>query len=119
MHAEVGVERTQQWGGYAMRYREWRGGGLQGKRDPLLLRSGLPPNRAATAYRPGGDWLSFFPFLVPVSLLPFLETAGIGVLWACWYQYPPPPSPSLSLLRSTHERIERRYVKLVKNERTR
>jgi len=30
MHAEVGVERTQQWGGYAMRYREWRGGGEKG-----------------------------------------------------------------------------------------
>lgn len=89
--------------------------GCRGKgADPLVLRSGLPPNRAATAYRPDGGCLSLFPFLIPVSLLLFLETAGIGVLWACWHQY---LSIRLSLLHSTHERIERRYVKLVKNER--
>ncbi|KYM75793.1 hypothetical protein ALC53_13857 [Atta colombica] len=67
MYAEVGVERTQQWGGYAMRYREWRGGGLQGKRDPLLLRSGLPPNRAATAYRPVEMAVPFYSKKLAIS----------------------------------------------------
>jgi len=39
--------------------------------------------------------LSLFPFLIPVSLLLFLETVGIGVLWACWHRY-----LSLSLSRT-------------------
>lgn len=38
--------------------------GMQGKEaNPLVLRSGLPPNRAATAYRPGGGCFSLSLFL--------------------------------------------------------
>lgn len=116
--AEVGGREDGRGGGEAMRCVAASGvaEGCRGKgADPLVLRSGLPPNRAATAYRPGGGWLSFslFPFLVSVSLLLFLETAGIGVPLGLLAPIP----LFLFLSRSTHEGIEGRYVKLVKNER--
>lgn len=73
----TGGERTWRRGEYAMRCREWWGIGPQGKEDPLVLRSGLPPNRTATVYT--GlvvVGLPLPPLSLSLSLLPFPSSSS-------------------------------------------
>lgn len=95
-------------------------GGLKGKEaNPLVLRSGLPPNRAATAYRPGGGCFCLSLFLASSLSRDRRYRRALGLLAPIPLSPCPLALPLPSLFRSRHERLRRKLYQVHEKKKIR